>query len=67
MTGPLFKRTCPCTRLAPPFSNFSDCPLSGEGNQNLLPPPSKTKRGGGWGVVRTINTQPVSQTGLNTI
>ena len=43
---PVFKKTCPCTILPPPFFNFSD-PPSREGNQNLLPPPFK--KGGGEG------------------
>ena len=34
---PPFKKACPWTILPPPFFNFSDSPLSGGGNQNLLP------------------------------
>ena len=39
-----FKRTCPCTILAPPF-NFPDPPS--RGNQNLPPPPPPLSKKGG--------------------
>ena len=39
-----FKRTCPCTILAPPF-NFPDPPS--RGNQNLPPPPPPPLKKGG--------------------
>ena len=44
--SPPFKKNCPCTRLSPPFINFSDFLPSWGGNQNLLLPPLKKKVGG---------------------
>ena len=38
---PSFKKTCPCTILAPSFFNFSDPFPFGGSNQNLLPQPLK--------------------------
>ena len=45
---PLFKKTCPCTILPPPFFNFSDSPphLWWRYLKFTLPP-SKKKKGGG--------------------
>ena len=36
-----FKRICLCTILPPPFFVIFQIPLSGGGNQNLLPPALK--------------------------
>ena len=48
MSAPPFKKTFPWTILPAPFFNFSD-PLSGGGNQNLLPLFKKRGAGGGGG------------------
>ena len=45
---PLFKKSCPCYILPPPFFNNSDSlPTPGGGNHNLLPALKKRVERGG--------------------